>query len=1321
MISQSVKHLSLIVPLLLRAAILLLCLWPSTVEAQNHSADSLQHLLGTAIDDTTRINALLDLAVEFEKEDRARSFELTKEALELSEKAGSPDHKGRCLNYLGDLYWFASDYTNASSNYFKALAIYEKENDQVEMGRCYRNIGWIYQGQGNYEQTLLYYNKSLEINKRLGLKQNLIANYDDLGILYKMMGKLPEALEKCKMTIQLSKEINSAHGIATAYGNLGSIYFEMKQYDLAIESYRYSVHAHKSHGDFYNMAVATLGIADCYLIMNKPEKAIAATENALSIAKLHGFRKEAASSYKKLATAHRILKDHKNAYEYLRLFQEVQDSVYNEQNSRQINEMSVKYESEKKELLIDGLQKDRSLSEQKLEKAKTFQIYAILFCLLIAGIAFAIIRGYLRKKKTNEALSQAYTLIGIKNKDITDSINYSKRIQEASLPPKELKFTLFPDSFVYYCPKDIVSGDFYWYAEKNGKKLIAACDCTGHGVPGALMSMIGNNLLNQIVNEKGITDPALILDQLHVEIRKALKQEEHAENRDGMDIALITFLNENEAEFAGAQRPLWILRNNELSEIKGNKFSIGGLQTEESRRFAKHHVTLEKNDCLYIFTDGFVDQFGGDQGKKFMSRNFKQLLLNLCTEPMAMQELVISQTFEKWKNKREQVDDVLVIGIRKMKQRALIFLCIMSFLGWHRLAAQDTRKVDSLQKVVSSSLPDSIRTSALINLSFAYQGYDAKKAFDIGMQALQLAKKSGNKKSLASSYNNLGDLYWYKSDYTSASKQYLEALYIMEKTGDSLAIAECYRNIGWVYFKSNNFALTSDYYHKALDINLKLGNKRGISQNYNDLAILHIHQKQYREAIVLLEKCLVLEKELGRQAGLISHYGNLGIAYDELGETEKAIQAIERSISIAEETGNKQHLAIAYCNLGTFYSKLRKFDLAEASLKKSIFHGEELGFIDVTRDSYLSLAKLNAERNNYEKAYEYKEKASHLSDTIYNNNNSRQVNEMTAKYESEKKELLISALEKSRALQAGELEKDKMLKIGLGITSVLIIIVAFIFYRGNIQKKKANDALSQAYQELEEKNKDVTDSINYSQRIQDATLPAKELKHKLFPEAFVLFSPKDIVSGDFYWYAEKNGKRLIAACDCTGHGVPGALMSMIGNNLLNQIVNESEITEPARILDNLHMAIRKSLKQEEQKDNNDGMDIAMISFNGEREIEFAGAQRPLWILRNKEIIEIKGNKYSIGGMQNEQHRTFSPVKVALEKNDILYLFTDGYVDQFGGKEGKKFMTKNLKELLLRISGLSMAEQEVELRANINSWMGNREQVDDILVIGIRIS
>jgi len=260
-------------------------------------------------------------------------------------------------------------------------------------------------------------------------------------------------------------------------------------------------------------------------------------------------------------------------------------------------------------------------------------------------------------------ISHQKEIIEEKNKDITDSINYAKRIQDAILTSKEIKYRIFPNAFVLFKPKDIVSGDFYWFAEKDGKKLIAACDCTGHGVPGALMSMIGNNALNQLVNERGITSPGEILDELHKEVRRTLKQEEDNATKDGMDVALLTFSSPTEAEYAGAQRPLWVIKGGQIEETKATKISIGGHAHEDGVKFVKHSFTFAKGDTLYIFSDGYADQFNSEE-KKLMTRKFKEILLSIQDLDMPAQEKYLSDFIENWKGKLEQTDDILVIGIR---------------------------------------------------------------------------------------------------------------------------------------------------------------------------------------------------------------------------------------------------------------------------------------------------------------------------------------------------------------------------------------------------------------------------------------------------------------------------------------------------------------------------------------------------------------------------------------------------------------------------------------------------------------------------------
>jgi serine phosphatase RsbU (regulator of sigma subunit) len=278
-----------------------------------------------------------------------------------------------------------------------------------------------------------------------------------------------------------------------------------------------------------------------------------------------------------------------------------------------------------------------------------------------------------------------------------------------------------------------------------------------------------------------------------------------------------------------------------------------------------------------------------------------------------------------------------------------------------------------------------------------------------------------------------------------------------------------------------------------------------------------------------------------------------------------------------------------------------------------------------------------------------------------------------------------------------------------------------------IVKERTAEVVEQKHQiekqkvDLEEAYTGIQDSIVYSQRIQNAILPTVEEIKRIVPESFVLFFPRDIVSGDFYWFAGKNGLKFIACVDCTGHGVPGALMSMVGNTLLNQIILEKNITAPDQILNNLHEGVRHALKQDAGGDTRDGMDLSLIVIDEQKRVmHYAGANRNLWIIRNGALLETKANKFPIAGDQREEERRFTAHTIPLLKNDVVYMTTDGYADQFGGPRGKKFMVKQLTRLLLEIHGNPMAEQKQILEKSFSTWKGSNEQVDDVLVIGIRI-
>jgi serine phosphatase RsbU (regulator of sigma subunit) len=299
--------------------------------------------------------------------------------------------------------------------------------------------------------------------------------------------------------------------------------------------------------------------------------------------------------------------------------------------------------------------------EQEAKEKQQILTYATAGGLVLVGFFLIYVFNRLKvTRKQKGIIEYAHHELGEKNKEIVDSINYAKRIQSAILPPKKVVKEHLKESFILYKPKDVVAGDFYWLETKEKKVLFAAADCTGHGVPGAMVSVICNNALNRSVREHGLTDPSMILDKTReIVVQEFEKSEE--EVKDLMDFALCS-LEGNRLQYAGAHNPLWIIRNGEILETKANKQQIGKFDNPEP--YTTHSFELKKGDSVYIFSDGFVDQFGGEKGKKFKVSAFRNLLLSVQDKSLEEQKTILNDTFETWRGKLEQIDDVCVIGIR---------------------------------------------------------------------------------------------------------------------------------------------------------------------------------------------------------------------------------------------------------------------------------------------------------------------------------------------------------------------------------------------------------------------------------------------------------------------------------------------------------------------------------------------------------------------------------------------------------------------------------------------------------------------------------
>ena len=454
--------------------------------------------------------------------------------------------------------------------------------------------------------------------------------------------------------------------------HLGDIYGNLRNDSTALVYLDLGLAIAKDLQNKVSEAHALTEIAKVYYVKTDYRGAIEKASQALSIARKIGSlgRIEASSSI--LHKSYRALNKFEQALEMHELYISTLDSLKSEANQNEVIRQEYKYKYDKKHLSDSLGYIQQQNIEQLAHKAELIkeanQRYVLYgsvgFLLILGGIVF---RSYQLKKKDNILISEQKQKVELqkeiveeKNKEILDSITYAKRIQSAILPPNRIIKEHLPNSFVLYKPKDIVAGDFYWLEHIGGKVLFAAADCTGHGVPGAMVSVICNGALNRSVREFNLTDPGQILDKAREIVVEEFEKSEE-EVKDGMDIALCS-LEGNKLQYAGAHNPLWLIREGEIIETKANKQPIGKFDNIEP--YTTHTFNLQKGDCIYIFSDGFVDQFGGEKGKKFKSKAFREMLISVQDKSMEEQKIIIDEVFENWRGDLEQLDDVCVIGVQ---------------------------------------------------------------------------------------------------------------------------------------------------------------------------------------------------------------------------------------------------------------------------------------------------------------------------------------------------------------------------------------------------------------------------------------------------------------------------------------------------------------------------------------------------------------------------------------------------------------------------------------------------------------------------------
>ena len=521
------------------------------------------------------------------------------------------------------------------------------------------------------------------------------------------------------------------------------------------------------------------------------------------------------------------------------------------------------------------------------------------------------------------------------------------------------------------------------------------------------------------------------------------------------------------------------------------------------------------------------------------------------------------------------------------------------------------------------------------------------------------------------------------------------------------------KNRGVCYRNNESYDTAMYYFNRSLNRSIEIQDTGWIARNQNSIGILHFNLKEYEEALAAFNSSLALKRSMNYVDGSVNTLTNITNIYIELEDYEMAKKKIDEA-----------------------------------------FEESKLGFVSIEKQSnlYEIRGKVYGQLRIYDVAYKSISQYIVISDSIDQVERAEAANEIEAKYQSESNKILQAKLEAEletadviRQQKEKELERQYILFI-IGTVIGLVMLVMLVYaVRSNKKRKAANKELisknteitkqsneitAQKHQ-IEEKNQEILDSINYAKRIQDAILPSAELTKKLLPKNFIYYQPKDIVSGDFYWVDETDSHIFWAAADCTGHGVPGAMVSVICHGALNRSVHEFNLVDPGKILNKTRELVIQTFAQSGQNVK-DGMDISMcVKEKSSGKVFFAGANNPVWIIRQGQpdndkatelngfwLDEVKGNKQPVGVHYDQ--KDFTSKELTLNQGEIIYLFTDGFADQFGGEKGKKLKYKNLKKIFLELATTNLPDQELELKTIFDNWKGGFEQLDDVCVIGVRV-
>lgn len=634
-------------------------------------------------------------------------------------------------------------------------------------------------------------------------------------------------------------------------------------------------------------------------------------------------------------------------------------------------------------------------------------------------------------------------------------------------------------------------------------------------------------------------------------------------------------------------------------------------------------------------------------------------------------------------------------------------------------------KVYQARIMVAQSPFDKIRADVYQRLGDLHQVYNTPDScLYYGKKALAIYRRIKDYKGMANCYNMFGSNCYNTGDYTQGLKNYLEALKISMDIGDSIMVAGLYNNIGNIYDSQSDKKRALEYYRKAEKANLRSGKKSWLGINYNNIGLLLEDEKKHAEALEYLKKSYALQRELKDDYQVALAVTNMANCYGQLHQRDSSYKYYRMGWAIYRRLQVPEGIARCKVNLARMFMEDKRLDSALIMAKQALADAEKIHSANVREFAHQYLADIYSKQGDFKNAFIQHRAYVELKDSIAGTQRIAETaqQETVFKFRQDQQEdSLKHVQEKFEQALVNAQKEEKQRYIRYSLLGVILLLSAFgVYVFINFKRKtKLSEALKVQKEIVEEKNKEITQSITYAKRIQHSLLPEEKFLDQYFQSSFVMFRPKDIVSGDFYWFREKAGYVQVVLADCTGHGVPGAMMAVMGNTFLQEAADETRPDEPHRLLEVLDKKVSMALRAKDST-TSDGMDCMVISFHLSSNTAYiASAKRPLIMVSGTDVTEIVGSKFSIGG-SDYLNKTFTLVTTKIKKDDLFYLFTDGITDQFGGEKGKKLKYINFRNLVAKNLHLDLKQQHLHLAQTFDYWKGNYEQTDDVCVIGIKV-